>query len=83
MLAGHHQRAACLVDVRTRADAADRPRSRRRHRRAATTAPATYTRAQARLFDCPLADDGVLHGVYTLPGQLHWPIVARIKTISA
>lgn len=26
--------------------------------------------------------DGVLHGVYTLPGQLHLPIVARIKTIS-
>jgi general secretion pathway protein E len=26
--------------------------------------------------------DGVLHGVYTLPGQLHTPIVARIKTIS-
>ncbi len=26
--------------------------------------------------------DGVLHGVYTLPGQLHSPIIARIKTIS-
>ncbi len=26
--------------------------------------------------------DGVLHNVYTLPGQLHVPIVARIKTIS-
>ncbi|PZR13880.1 MAG: type II secretion system protein E [Archangium gephyra] len=26
--------------------------------------------------------DGVLNNVYTLPGQLHLPIVARIKTIS-
>ncbi len=26
--------------------------------------------------------DGVLHKVYTLPGQLHTPIVARLKTIS-
>ncbi len=26
--------------------------------------------------------DGVLHGVYVLPAQLHLPIVARIKTIS-